>query len=172
MPEPIRPHATHVYKTVGQTSIEVDIHLPVPVRQLCPVLAFFHGGAWLGGNRGEYCRPLFQHFLAKGFIVASFDYRLLPESEFVRDQLADVRDAGAWIHDQLPAILSRDSYEMSRDDVVVAGSSAGALLALLTVCAARILRKNVPLVQAADWSSRKSGKSHPKLFCLSMDRPI
>lgn len=138
MPEPLRPHQTHVYKTAGRTSIEVDIHLPVPIRQTPrPVLAFFHGGAWLGGNRGECCRPLFQYFLTKGFVIASFDYRLLPESDFVRDQLADVRDAGAWICDQLPSILSRDSYEMSKGDVVVVGSSAGALLALLTVCADR-----------------------------------
>lgn len=54
-------------------------------------MLFIHGGSWTGGDRFDHSRPLFQNFLAMGFIVTSMDYRLLPETS-LSGQLEDIRD--------------------------------------------------------------------------------
>lgn len=63
-------------------------------------------------------------------MVASMDYRLIPESSHL-EQLEDVADVEAWLREDLPAVLG-DSMERERK-IVVVGASAGAQLALLTV---------------------------------------
>lgn len=127
---------TFVYKTVGNVEVEIDVFIPTeecykggPV----PVMVFLHGGAWIGWDRTEHCRPLFHEFLAAGFVVTSADYRLLPESSFLAGQLEDVKGLETWLRKTLP--LELESYKLDLDGkkIVVVGSSAGALLALLTV---------------------------------------
>ena len=95
-------------------------------------MLFIHGGGWTGGTRSDYCRPLFQHFLSLGFIVGSMDFRLLPETSFA-GQLEDVRDVEPWLRHVLPSHLHRDGMNLTVNDIVVVGASAGAHLALLTV---------------------------------------
>ena len=95
-------------------------------------MLFIHGAGWTGGNRSDYCRPLFQHFLSLGFIVASMDFRLLPETPFA-GQMEDVRDVEVWLRHILPSQLHREGVDLTVDNIVVVGASAGAHLALLTV---------------------------------------
>lgn len=59
--------------------------------------------------------------------------RLLPESDFISGQLEDIRDLSKWMHEDLSNHLSQNGPRTSIEDVIVAGASAGALLALLTV---------------------------------------
>ena len=124
---------THVFKTVGSTQIEVDIYCAqhlVPGSTLPPIFVALHGGAWIGGNRKEFNAALIDALLKRGFLVASFDYRLLPESSFVKGQLEDVRSIEAWVKKDLPRLLNCRPAQ----SILVGGQSAGALLALLTVC--------------------------------------
>ncbi|GMG30752.1 unnamed protein product [Aspergillus oryzae] len=58
--------------------------------------------------------------------------RLLPESDFISGQLEDIRDLSKWMHEDLSNHLSQNGPRTSIEDVIVAGASAGALLALLT----------------------------------------
>ena len=134
---PARPPAlpvwrTCIYKIVGKTPIAIDIYLPAghndPRR---PLMLFIHGGGWTGSNRTDYCRPLFHHFLALNFVVASMDYRLVPESSH-QDQLDDIRDVEQWLRNCLPGQLGEIGDGVTRR-IVVAGASAGGQLALLTV---------------------------------------
>ena len=65
----------------------------------------------------------------RGWTLLSFDYRLLPESS-VDDILEDVRDAQAFIHQQLNSRLAElqlAPVDLSR--VVAGGASAGGYLA-------------------------------------------
>ncbi|PVH79732.1 alpha/beta-hydrolase [Cadophora sp. DSE1049] len=126
---------TFVYKTVGDIPIQIDTFIPTkeslkggPV----PVMLFLHGGAWIGGDRTEYCRPLFHEFLAAGFVVNSADYRLLPETPFLGGQLEDVKDVERWLRKTLPLKIESYNLDVDVENIVVVGSSAGALLALLT----------------------------------------
>lgn len=128
---------TLTFKQVNNISIEADVYLPSidsNQQRSYPVFLFIHGGAWFSGHRLEYCRPLFEEFLTQGFIVVSTDYRLLPESSFAHGQLEDVRDVGDWIRQDLQLKLEQEAgVKLHLGKIVVAGASAGALLALLTV---------------------------------------
>ena len=97
-------------------------------------MLFIHGGAWLGSNRSDYCRPLFHEFLRLGFVVASMDYRLRPETS-LEGQLSDVRDVEGWLRDRLAHEIACDALDGDLDpsSIFVVGASAGAHLALMTV---------------------------------------
>jgi len=145
---PARPQTlpiskTCIYKTVpngkSYISIPVDVYLPSGEEitahgdDACPILLYIHGGGWIGGNRSDYSRPLFLDFLALGFVVASMDYRLLPETSF-EGQQGDIKDIEPWLRQQLPIELEDAGLRCDTDKIIVAGGSAGAHLALLTVC--------------------------------------
>lgn len=133
---------TFAYKTIENITIEVDVYEPFATAGKIQepsdksnsnsprVLLFIHGGAWVAGTRFEYPQPLFWEFRRRGYHVASADYRLLPESPFIDGQLEDIRDLEPWLRDVLPRKLG---FSDITSNIIVAGSSAGALLALLTV---------------------------------------
>lgn len=131
---PILPvFRTCIWKVVGDIQIALDIYLPSnSYGSEHPILLFIHGGGWIASNKTDYSRPLFQEFLALGFVVVSMDYRLLPETTF-GGQLEDIRDIEAWLRQKLSYELAETSVCVSADNIVAAGGSAGALLALLTV---------------------------------------
>jgi len=62
-------------------------------------------------------------------VVASMDYRLIPESSHL-EQLDDVKDVEGWLRNELPPLLGPKRGERK---IVVIGASAGAQLALLVV---------------------------------------
>jgi acetyl esterase/lipase len=134
----IRPPALPVFKTciwkiVGGVQIALDIYLPNTVDgRDNPILLFIHGGGWIASNKTDYSRPLFQEFLALGFVVVSIDYRLLPETP-LSGQLEDIRDIETWLRHKLSSEIAETAFLVSADNIVVAGGSAGAHLALLTV---------------------------------------
>lgn len=63
------------------------------------------------------------------------DYRFLPESTF-EEQCSDVKDVEPWLRTELRRELVKEGIEVVIDKrrIIVAGASAGAHLALLTVC--------------------------------------
>lgn len=167
---PLPISKTCVYKTVeGKLDIAVDVYLPASTSSrsskiksgngdgqskikgsgkghgkgdLHPIMLFVHGGAWLGSNRSDYCRPLFHQFLELGFVVTSMDYRLRPETS-LEGQLEDVRDVEGWLRGEggLGEVLREigtsgsqhgKGIQVDTEKIVVVGASAGAHLALLT----------------------------------------
>lgn len=136
-PPPLLISKTCIYKTVGKVSIPLDIYLPEDDAtdkhaSRHPVMVFIHGGGWTGGTRVDYSRPLFKRFLDLGFVIASVDYRLLPETDF-KGQLKDIRDVEPWIRNKLAQEIKDQTIEVDVSKVLVCGASAGAHLALLTV---------------------------------------
>jgi len=132
IPEPI----TFTYKKLPRNSIQADVYLPdtLPAASLSPILLFIHGGSWIYGSRHGFSAAYFREFLRKNYVVVSIDYRLLPESKFLDDQLEDIRDVEAWLRDVLPAELSHaKGLDVDAESIVILGVSAGAHLALLTV---------------------------------------
>ena len=95
-------------------------------------LFFVHGGGWTGGKREHY-HQIMQAYCRAGFICCSTDYRLLPIGAPGKmtavDQLKDVREA----YDAFVSILKEKGLPLQ---IAVKGSSAGAHLASLLVCAA------------------------------------
>jgi len=111
-----------------------DRRLPggLPVRFYRPLdrrrrqlIVYFHGGGFVSGSvetHDQLCRDLCS---AGGCTVMSADYRLAPEHKFpaaIDDALAATR----W------ALAHAETVDAAADEIVVAGDSAGATLAIVT----------------------------------------
>ena len=93
-----------------------------------PVLLHFHGGGFYSGNKAREARPLIRYLTSRrGFVCVSADYRLQPHVTLA-GQVADVRDAIAWVR------AHAAEYGAEPGTLFVAGSSAGANLAIRAVC--------------------------------------
>jgi len=111
-----------VYATVDGKPLALDVHLPAGVRRPS-LLVFVHGGAWTTGSKAQY--PAF--LVARGFAVASLDFRSSNEARFP----ADVHDIKAGIR-YLRAKAKDYGYRADRIGIVGA-SSGGHLAALIGV---------------------------------------
>jgi acetyl esterase/lipase len=100
-----------------------------------PVLVYFHGGGYFGGNKHHEARRLLYRFAARGWVCISADYRLRPAVAFP-DHLIDAKRVVAW------ARSNAESYGGDAGTLVVAGSSAGGHLAVLSA-----LTPNDPVFQ-------------------------
>lgn len=88
-----------------------------------PLVLAVHGGSWSGGTRHDLA-PLNNYLAARGYVVASPDYRFAPQHPFpaARD---DLRETIAYLR----ANATRLGIDPAR--VVMMGRSAGGELALL-----------------------------------------
>jgi acetyl esterase/lipase len=94
-----------------------------------PVLLHFHGGGCHSGSKAREARPLIRYLTSRrGFVCMSANYRLQPHVTLA-DQVADVRAAIAW------ARARAAEYGAEPGRLFIAGSSAGANLAIRAVCA-------------------------------------
>jgi acetyl esterase/lipase len=93
-----------------------------------PVLLHFHGGGFYSGSKAREARPLIRHLSSRrGFVCVSADYRLQPHVTLA-GQVADVRDAIAWVR------AHAAEFGGEPGTLFLAGSSAGANLAIRAVC--------------------------------------
>lgn len=105
-----------------------------------PAICYFHGGGFLFGSIESYdvvAAGLAEH---SGAVVASVQYRRLPESSY-RSAQEDCYAALVWLHEHA-ADLGIDPAR-----VAVAGDSVGALLATISAAMARDLDGPRPVCQ-------------------------
>lgn len=114
-------HQDVEYARVGDQSLKLDLHLPARGNTQPPLMVWVHGGAWRSGSKKEM--PL-APLVARGWAVASVDYRLTPVAPFP----ANIHDIKAAIR-FLRAHQKDYGFDSSR--IAIAGSSAGAHLAAL-----------------------------------------
>ena len=102
---------------------KLDVYVPSGLAAPAPVLLFFYGGGWQGGDRGDYL-AFGQAFASAGMVAVVADYRLYPQVKypgFVEDAagaLAFVRAHAA-------------QYGGDPDRIFLAGHSAGAYNAVM-----------------------------------------
>ena len=109
----------------------LDVYLPGTARG--PILLMVHGGAWAFGDKraAAMILPKVRHWTAQGFVVASANYRFIPDAS-PAEQARDIARALALLQKEAP----RWGADPAR--VVLMGHSAGAhLVALLTADPAR-----------------------------------
>jgi acetyl esterase/lipase len=102
---------------------QLDLYLPNHPAKDNPVIVFFYGGSWAGGNRNYY-RFLGQSLTAMGYTVAVPDYRVLPEARypvFLEDNARAVR----WVRDHIA------EYGGNPQSLYLMGHSAGAYNAVM-----------------------------------------
>jgi arylformamidase len=99
----------------------------VPIHPAGPVLVMVHGGAWAMGDKGfpPMIRPKVAYWTARGFVVVSVNYRLLPAANPL-EQARDVARALALVQTKA-ASWGADGKRV----VLVGHSSAGHLVSLL-----------------------------------------
>ncbi len=116
---------TFVYKTVGDAEIKADVFVP-KAKGKHPVVAWYHGGALMFGHRSAVPKQLLDLCATNGFVLVSFDYRLVPQTKLPAI-LEDLRDGIAWIRKQGPKLFDADPNRL-----VVGGASAGGYLTLMS----------------------------------------
>lgn len=104
---------------------QLDIYLPEQLDKslLYPVIIFFHGGAFLKGDKGRYQLKSALQGIENNFVVVSVNYRLLPEF-WHKDYLTDAKMAVDYIYHH------GKEYQLDVSNLFLWGESAGAFLAL------------------------------------------
>lgn len=118
----------------------LDIYY-VPDVSVKPVLIDIHGGGFISEDKEMDC--LFCNFMAhKGYVVFSINYRLAYPDYSVFDQIVDVDAAVKWVTD------NAQGYEGNKDDLYIAGHSAGAVLAVAEalICRDEMMRSDYKVV--------------------------
>lgn len=120
-----------IYARAGSPRpLALDLYMPSgPNVTPRPLVVFIHGGDWNSGSRranGAFVNwPLaLASLAARGFIVASIDYRRADEATFPA-QIMDVKDAIRWLRSKAGV------YGIDRAHVAVWGAEAGGQLAAL-----------------------------------------
>ena len=101
-----------------------DIYYPEAGMDRCPLIIFFHGGAFFKGDKGRYQLKPALDGLERGFAVASVNYGLTP----ARPLPAAVDDAIAAVR---YIVAHAAELNVASDKIVLWGESCGATLALI-----------------------------------------
>ncbi|MCB1273049.1 MAG: alpha/beta hydrolase [Leucobacter sp.] len=112
-----------VYREVGGIVLHLDLHRPVTDADV-PVVAWFHGGAWMVGERTDQLASRILPLVRRGIAVAAVQYRLTGQAPFPA-QLLDARAAIDWLREH------GGEYGLATERIGAWGSSAGGHLAAL-----------------------------------------
>lgn len=104
----------------------ISATLYLPIGRSDGLAVYLHGGGWIGGSRAGYDQLCRQLVSLTSYAVLFVDYRLAPEHPFPA-AIEDVEDALKWVA-QSP--VAREFLPVG-SDVVIAGDSAGANLAVV-----------------------------------------
>ena len=110
---------------------KLDVYAPAGAKNL-PVVVWIHGGGWQTGDKAQVSRKP-RLFLDKGFVVASVNYRLLPQVA-MEDIFRDVAKSIGWVHQHIA------EYGGDPERLLIMGHSAGAQLAALMCIDERYLK--------------------------------
>jgi len=110
------------YVPDGDPAQTLDIFFPEKASDKPqPLLIWIHGGAWVGGSKSG---APYLNQLARGYIVASIEYRFSQKALFPA-QIQDCQAAIRWLR------AHAKKYNIDSDRVGVGGASAGGHLAAL-----------------------------------------
>lgn len=121
-PPGLRTELDVSYVAGGDEAQRLDLYLPKkPGAKPLPLVVHIHGGGWRGGSKSP-CPTL--HMVARGYAVASIEYRFSQKALFPA-QIQDCQAAIRWLRAR-----SR-FYGIDPDRIGVVGGSAGGHLSAL-----------------------------------------
>jgi acetyl esterase/lipase len=140
----------------------LDVYIPPGVHD-APILIMVHGGAWMVGdkaNTGSIENKL-KHWLAKGWIVVSVNYRMLPDA-MAYEQAQDVAEAVQWAQGYA------EDWGGDPKKIILMGHSAGAHLVALVSSRPEMVGQpwagTVVLDSAAMQVSTTMTARHPRFY--------
>ena len=113
----------HVYAVSGGEKLTLDLYRPMVGLEPRPVVIVIHGGGWIAGTKREFPK-LNRYLAARGYIVASIDYRLAPLWTFPAPQ-EDLSAAIEYVK------TLETTHNVDPDRFALIGRSAGGQIALL-----------------------------------------
>ena len=113
----------HVYNVVDGENLTLDLYQPTSGVESRPVVMVIHGGGWTDGTKREFPQ-LSRYLAARGYLVASIDYRLAPRWNFPAPQ-DDLTSAIRYVKD----LGTTHAVDPTR--IALLGRSSGAQIALL-----------------------------------------
>ena len=113
----------HVYTVVEGENLTLDLYRPEYIADPRPVVVVIHGGAWTDGDKRDFT-TLSRYLAARGYVVASVDYRLAPRWTFPSPQ-EDVLAAIRYIKDL------ETTHGVDPTRFALLGRSVGGQIALL-----------------------------------------
>ena len=134
-PDPGKPTHTVSYATLGAQQLQLDVWQagrPGPGRA---GVVWAHGGGWVSGDRANWSLPKWGRWMAdQGITMFSVDYRLpvirsnmgALTPDVKAQEAGDVKCALGWVQ------AHSAEYGVDPSNLVLAGDSAGAHLAMLT----------------------------------------
>jgi acetyl esterase/lipase len=133
--DPGKPTDTVTYATLGGQQLQLDVWQAARpgAHQLGVVWA--HGGGWVSGDRANWSLPKWGRWMAdQGITMFSVDYRLPANgagmtalsADLKAREAGDVKCALGWVQ------AHAADYQVDPSNLVLAGDSAGAHLAMLT----------------------------------------
>jgi acetyl esterase/lipase len=125
VPQGTKVIADLAYVTNGHDRQKLDLYLPEKAAAPTPVIVWIHGGGWVSGDKKENGAPGTVSHTARGYAVASINYRLSGDALFPA-QIEDCKAAIRWLR------AHASEYNLDPNRIGVAGASAGGhLVALL-----------------------------------------
>ena len=130
-------HGVEFENLLGFRPVEMDLYVPSQDPAPKPLIVWVHGGGWSRGDArvsGAFADwpSVLASLAARGFVVASVDYRLSGEAHFPA-QIQDLKAAIRFLR------VHAKNYGIDETRVYVWGASAGGQLAALaaTTCGAK-----------------------------------
>lgn len=137
------------YANVNHQSLRLDLAIPGN-KGPYPLIIWIHGGAWKGGSRHISSEHPARQQLARGYAVASIDYRLSQQALFPA-QIHDCKAAIRWLRG------NAETYNLDPSRFVVWGSSAGGHLAALLGTSGKVAELEDLSMGYPEMSSRVQG---------------
>ena len=112
--------ASNITYTSSYNNNQMDIIIPKVITNDLPLLVYFHGGYYVGGDKASavpYCRIIAN----ENYIVANVNYEFAPEEKYPA-QLIQANEAIAFLTE------NSGIYHINADKIFIGGDSAGAHL--------------------------------------------
>ena len=133
---------TYLYAVKDTSKLLLDVYVPEKQNDEHSCLMFVFGGGFVGGKRDDsQIQQVWRHFTQEGYVVIAIDYRLgmrgqkefaalLAVKQFHRAIDMAAEDVISALDYTIRNLQKTERYTINCDNIIVMGSSAGAIAAL------------------------------------------
>jgi acetyl esterase/lipase len=119
----VRQENDVVFAHVSETSLKVDVAMPIEGTGPFPAVVCLHGGGWVGGDRKQMTQTI-EVLARRGYVAIAPDYRLAPAHRFPAC-IEDCKCAVRWLR------ANAGKYRVNPSRIGAVGLSAGGHLACM-----------------------------------------